>query len=250
MQVAILCGGKGLRSFPFNSYLPKPLLPLRGTPIVVHLIRSFIAQGFREFVLLAGYRKAALDDYFDGKDLGADIAIVDTGEDANTGERLYACRDLLGPCFVATYADGLCDVPFAGLLGYHRSHGGPVTVTTVPLRSQYGVLSIASDGAVTEMREKPVIDGAWVNAGFMVIDQSTFATWRGADLEREVLPNLIARGLVHAYRHRGFFKSADSYKDVVEFEALMQDGRTPWVNPHTSATWSELPARSAALVVG
>ena len=164
MKVVILCGGKGIRSFPFTNYLPKPMMPLRGTPIIVHVIKSFIAQGFNDFVLAAGYRKSVLDDYFEGKDLGARIRVVDTGEDTNTGGRIHACRELLGPRFIATYADGLCDVPLARLVSFHESHGGLATITSVLMASQYGVLSVNKDGQVAQMREKPVVEDHWINA--------------------------------------------------------------------------------------
>lgn len=203
-------------------------MPLRGTPIIVHVIKSFIAQGFNDFVLAAGYRKSVLDDYFEGKDLGARIRVVDTGEDTNTGGRIHACRELLGPRFIATYADGLCDVPLARLVSFHESHGGLATITSVLMASQYGVLSVNKDGQVAQMREKPVVEDHWINAGFIVFDSAVFAHWHGEDLEREVLPDLIRRGLVWSYRHHGFFKSADNYKDIMEFEDLMGNGRKPW----------------------
>jgi glucose-1-phosphate cytidylyltransferase len=228
MKVVILCGGRGIRSFPFTNYLPKPMMPLLGTPIIVHVIKSFIAQGFRDFVLAAGYRKSVLDDYFEGKDLGARIQVVDTGEDTNTGGRILACRDLLGARFIATYADGLCDVPLDRLVAFHDAHDGVATITSVLMASQYGVLTVGDDGQVEQMREKPIIKEHWINAGFIVFDSAVFTHWHGEDLEREVLPHLIGRGMVYSYRHDGFFKSADNYKDIMEFEELMGDGRKPW----------------------
>ena len=85
MKVVILCGGKGIRAFPFTEYLPKPMLPVAGRPIIMHVIKSFLAQGFDEFVLAAGYRKDVLYDYFDGKEFGAKVEIIDTGEETDTG---------------------------------------------------------------------------------------------------------------------------------------------------------------------
>jgi glucose-1-phosphate cytidylyltransferase len=228
MKVLILCGGKGIRAFPFTSYLPKPMLPLRGSPIITQVIKSFVAQGFDEFVLAAGYGKAALVDYFEGKDVNATIDIVDTGEDTDTGGRIHACRALLGDTFIATYADGFCDVPLDRLVAFHNSHPGLVTITSVPMYSQYGVLSVREDGRVNEMREKPLIQEHWINAGFIVFDSEVFDHWHGQNLEREVLANLIDKGLVYTYRHNGFFKSVDSYKDIMDFEDMLRDGSIPW----------------------
>lgn len=231
MKVIILCGGRGIRSFPFTHYLPKPMMPIGGSPIIVHVIKSFISQGFTQFVLSAGYRKSVLVDYFQNKNFGpgVQIDILDTGEDADTGDRILRCRDVVGDRFVATYGDGLCDVPLERLLAFHEAHGGLTTMTSIQMPSQYGVLGLEADGQVSRMREKPQIDDHWINVGFMVFERRVFDYWEGSSLERHVLPALIARNAVYAYRHTGFFKSVDSYKDVMEFEELMDGGAIPWL---------------------
>lgn len=228
MKVVILCGGKGVRAYPFTEHLPKPMLPVNGSPVLVHIIRSFIAQGFREFVLAAGYRKNVLDDYFHKKDLGAAIEIVDTGADRDTGGRLAACRDYVDDTFLMTYGDGLCDVPIADLVRFHQGHGALATVTVTPLVTQYGVLESEASGRVTAMREKPVMHGHWINIGFMVFQKQVFEQWAGENLERDVLPDLAHRHELYMFRHQGFFKSMDSYKDQQELEDLVLSGRRPW----------------------
>ena len=229
MKVLILCGGKGVRSFPFTQYMPKPMLPIAGTPVVVHVIKSFIQQGYSRFVLSAGYRQSVLRDYFDGKQFGAEIEIVDSGEDADTGERVIRCRDYLNDRFIVTYSDGLCDVPLARLIKFHVSHGGLATVTCVPMRSQYGVLQLTSGGQVKQIHEKPLMQDHWINAGFIVFERAVFDYWQGESLERHVLPGLTARKTLYGYQHNGFFKSVDSYKDVMEFEELIESGVSPWI---------------------
>ncbi len=233
MQVVILCGGKGTRAYPFTEYLPKPMLPVAGTPILMSVMRLFAAQGHREFVLSVGYRQEILRDYFEGKHLEWKVDFVDTGEDTDTGGRVLGCRELLDETFMVTYADGLANVPLDRLLAFHRAHAGLVTVTTVPLTCQYGTLDMDEAGQVSQFREKPVLREHWINAGFCVFDRAVFERWEGTNLERDVLPALARRGLVYGYRHEGFFKSMDSYKDQQEFERLAADGRTPW---------TELPA--------
>lgn len=228
MNVVILCGGKGVRAFPFTKYLPKPLLPLRGRPIITEVIKSFISQGFSEFLLAAGYGRSNLEDYFEGKKLGGTIRILDTGDDTDTGGRVRACAEYVDDTFMVTYGDGLCDVPLRRLVAFHHEHGGLATVTSVPMFTQYGVLDVADDGRILQLREKPHIPDHWINAGFMVFDKEVFKHWKGENLEREVLPHLIEQGLAYSYRHDGFFKSVDSYKDVVDFEELINGGGTPW----------------------
>jgi glucose-1-phosphate cytidylyltransferase len=229
MKVVILCGGMGIRAFPFTTYLPKPMLPLGGSPVLMHLIRSFIEQGFDDFILAAGYRHSVIADYFEGKVLDARVRIVDTGGDADTGSRIYRCREFIDGPFIATYGDGLCDVPLHDVIAFHRGHGGTATVTTVPLYSQYGIIHTGDGGRITSLQEKPLIDDHWVNVGFMVFEPQVFDDWAGDNLEKDVLPALVKDGRAYAYQHRGFFKSFDSYKDVMDIdEQLNSGGPMPW----------------------
>lgn len=230
MKTVILCGGQGVRAFPFTTYLPKPMLPLCDTPVLMHVMDNFIAQGFDDFVLAAGYRNGVLTDYFKGKSVGSQVEVIHTGDDADTGRRVYNCRDHLDDTFIVTYGDGLSDVPMKSVLSFHRSHGKKLTITSVPMRSQYGVLRADDDGAIVSFEEKPVLEGMWINAGFMVLEPSVFDAWEGENLERDIIPKLIADGEARTYRHRGFFKSFDFLKDVQEMEEeIERTGVKPWV---------------------
>src|SRR6266545_2181435 len=119
IKVVILCGGKGTRSYPFTEYVPKVMMPINGTPILVHLMRIYALQGFTEFVLAAGHRKEMLYDYFDGRFRDWSVTIVDSGPDADTGERIRRCGDKLGKTFFATYGDGLGNLDLESLLAFH-----------------------------------------------------------------------------------------------------------------------------------
>jgi glucose-1-phosphate cytidylyltransferase len=213
MQVLILCGGKGTRAYPFTDHIPKPMLPICGTPILLHVMRIFAQQGHREFILSVGYRKEIIEDYFHRKELEWDVQLVDTGEDADTGDRVAGCRHLLRDTFFASYADGLADVNLDALLSFHRRHGGLATITSVPLVSQYGTLCLDGGSRVTAFLEKPVLRDHWI--GFRLRPHGV-RCWEGHSLEREVFPALAARQLLFAHPHGGFFRSLDSYKDHQE----------------------------------
>jgi glucose-1-phosphate cytidylyltransferase len=231
MKVVILCGGKGTRSYPFTEYFPKPMMPICGTPILVHLMRIYARQGFREFVLSAGHRREILEDYFHGRFAEWSIEIVDTGSDADTGDRISRCADRVGDTFFATYGDGLGDINLHDLLAFHEASRGLGTVTSVPLRSQYGTVVFDVEGRVSSFFEKPVIREHWINAGFFVFDRRAFRHWHGRNLETDVLPRLATDNLLYTYQHHGFWKSMDTSKDQQELERLYQRGEAAWVGP-------------------
>lgn len=228
MKTVILCGGKGTRSYPFTEQYPKVMMPISGTPILIHLMRIYSSQGFNEFVLAAGHRKEILLDYFNGRRWDWDVTILDTGAASDTGERVRRCAEHVGETFFATYGDGLGNVDLHDLLEFHRNTGGLATVTSVPLYSQYGTLHFGSDFRVNRFQEKPVIRDYWINAGFFVFEKQVFHYWKGRNLEQEVLPQLARNGQLFAYLHEGFWKSMDTSKDQQELEAICADGNPPW----------------------
>ena len=228
MEVVILCGGKGTRSYPFTEYFPKVMMPIAGTPILVHLMRLYAEQGFKEFVLAAGHRQEILHDYFDGRLHEWNVKIVDTGAESDTGERIRRCAPHLSDTFFATYGDGLGDIDLHELLAFHKAAGGLATLTSVPLRSQYGLVVYDGKNRVREFREKPELKEYWINAGFLVFEKEVFDHWAGENLETDVLPHLAGAGQLHTYLHEGFWKSMDTSKDQQELEKLYRNGYPPW----------------------
>ncbi|MHB8468051.1 MAG: sugar phosphate nucleotidyltransferase [Acidimicrobiales bacterium] len=228
MRTVILCGGKGTRAYPYTTDLPKPLLEVADRPVLEHVMAIYADQGHRDFILAAGFRVDLIEEFAAGLSSEWRVEVADTGEDTNTGARLAKVRDRAGDPFFVTYGDGLGDVDLTDLLAFHASHSGAATVTTVPLPSQYGTVESDIDGRVHRFREKPSLDDRWINAGFLTISQRAFDHWVGDDLEREVLPALALAGELYAYRHGGFWKSMDTYKDALDLTALCAGGSPPW----------------------
>ncbi len=228
MQVVILCGGQGTRAYPHTQSIPKPMLPIAGKPIVMHVMQVFADQGYTDFVLALGYRKEVIEDYFDRKALDWNVELVDTGADTLTGGRVFRCREMLGERFIVTYADGLAAVPLAELQAFHEGHDGLATLTSVPMPCQYGTLNLDPAGRIESFQEKPILRDHWINAGYAMFDHAVFDHWEGENLETEVYPALVKQNLLYSFQYPGLFKSMDSYKDQQEFEQLASEGKTFW----------------------
>ena len=129
---------------------------------------------------------------------------------------------------MATYVDGLSDISLDKLIEFHKSHDGLATITSVPLVSQYGTVESDDSGKIVAFREKPTLREHWINAGFFVFDHDVFNHWEGNNLERDVFPSLLKKGLLYTYRHDGFFKSMDTHKDQQDIEQMYQERNIPW----------------------
>jgi glucose-1-phosphate cytidylyltransferase len=228
VRVLILCGGKGTRAYPHTLEVPKPLMQVGEEPILRHVMEIYARQGYRDFVLAAGYRADLIEEFAAGLPSDWRTNVVDTGEDTGTGGRVLACAGLLGPTFMVTYGDGLGSVDLGALVAFHRGHHRAMTVTGVPLPSPYGTMEWDESGRVHRFLEKPRLYDHWINAGFCVLEHRVFEQWSGDDLEREVLPALAADGELYVYRHTGFWRSMDTYKDALELSELCREGEEPW----------------------
>ena len=227
IKTVILCGGKGTRMGPDD--LPKPLFKIGDKPILWHIMRNYESFGFKDFILLLGYKKEKIREYF--KDCkGWNIEFVDTGLNTNTGGRIKKIQGLIKEeCFFATYGDGLSDINLNRLLKFHRQHKKAATLTSVRPSSQFGLLGIDSHtGMVTHFQEKPVSDH-WVNGGFFVFNREVFDYMRHEDvLEKDTFSRLVREKKLTAYKHNGFWECMDTYKDNLRLNQLWSSGNAPW----------------------
>jgi glucose-1-phosphate cytidylyltransferase len=229
--VAILCGGRGTRLQSGTRSIPKPLVEIGGRPILWHVVQIYAVQGFRDFVLLTGYRGEMIEQFVAAEQWPQDVTVrcVDTGVDTPTGGRIHrARRELDDGTACVTYADGVADIDLGELLAYHRDSRAAATMTVVRPELQFGVTHLDGHGRVTGFEEKPRSE-QWINGGFFCLEPAAF-DYLAPDsvLEREPLERLAADGALRAYRHSGFWECMDTYKDAVQLNDLWDGGQAPW----------------------
>jgi glucose-1-phosphate cytidylyltransferase len=132
---------------------------------------------------------------------------------------LWQVRDLLQEQFFVCYGDALSDVDISKLIEFHREHGKTATLTTVNPRSDYGLLDLDEAGWVRSFREKDVQQNQWINAGFFVMNKAVFEYLNddvNLILERQPLEKLATASELMAFKHAGFWKSMETYRDWLD----------------------------------
>ncbi|MCA9906399.1 MAG: NTP transferase domain-containing protein, partial [Anaerolineae bacterium] len=77
MKVVILAGGFGTRLAEETEIRPKPMVEIGGRPILWHIMKTYAAQGFEDFVLCLGYRAEVIKQFFlDYEALTSDFTIT------------------------------------------------------------------------------------------------------------------------------------------------------------------------------
>jgi glucose-1-phosphate cytidylyltransferase len=230
--VAILCGGQGTRLQEHTQALPKPLVEIGGHPILWHVIQIYAVQGMTRFMLCTGHRRELIERFVEEHRWppGVEVTCVDTGVDTPTGGRIKRLQETLGErSFYATYADGVADLDLAELTAYHSAHGDLATMTVVRPTLGFGIAELdGHDGRVRGFHEKPRSEH-WINGGFFCFEPGVFDYLTDSSvLEREPLEGLAEDGQLRAFRHTGFWKCMDTYKDATELNDLWQSGHPPW----------------------
>jgi glucose-1-phosphate cytidylyltransferase len=207
------------------------MVEIGGRPILWHVIQIYVAQGFRRFLLLTGYRGEQVSLFVAAQSWpdGVDIRCLDTGADSPTGGRVHrAAAELDGQDFCLTYADGVADVDLDALLAFHAGHDAPATMTVVRPELPFGVAQLAADGTVTAFSEKPRSE-RWVNGGFFCLRPTVLELLDDDSVfERAPLQRLASAGGLRAFRHDGFWDCLDTYKDAVVLNDLWASGQAPW----------------------
>ncbi len=229
MQVVILCGGKGTRLSERTEEIPKPLVEIGDKPILYHLMNLYARSGHKDFILCLGYKGEKIEEYFKNKK-DWNIEFVHTGETANKAERLMKIKDIIkDTTFLLSYGDDLSNVDVNKVIEFHKKANKIVTLTAVPLISQFGIIELNEKCEVTKFREKPKLDH-FINGGFYVMEKKIFDYIKpGYDLEKETFEDLAKEGQIAAFKHNGFWKSMNTLKDVVELNELYNKGNAPWI---------------------
>jgi glucose-1-phosphate cytidylyltransferase len=93
--------------------------------------------------------------------------------------------------------------------------------------SNFGLIDLNDDNSVARFREKPKLK-EWINGGFFVFNREIFDYLEeDSVLEREPFERLAADGNLMAFRHGGFWKCMDTFKDNVELNDIWNSG-APW----------------------
>lgn len=252
-KVVILCGGKGTRLREETVNKPKPLLPIGGYPILWHIMEHYSRYGFNDFILCLGYKGELIKDYFinyknnycdvqfnlknnersllndDGRISNWNIIFANTGLETNTGGRIKRIEKYIDEeYFFLTYGDGLSSVNLRKLEELFLEKGKIGVITGIRPRSKFGQINIDQDCIVTGFKEKPLLND-YVNGGFCVFSRKIFAYMDdNCVLEREIFEQLVKMRELAVYKHEGFWKCMDTYKDYKDLNEMWERGDWPW----------------------
>lgn len=194
MKAVILAAGKGTRMRELTQEIPKPMLKVRGKPILEHIVKGLAAAGIREIFIVTGFRAETIESYFaEGSRWGVRIAFGRQLVQDGTGKAPELARSFLGDSpFLLTYGDILVrEQTYQQMVARFDEGGfsGVITVTRGEDVTKGGLNFFDEAFCLKRIVEKPGPDQlsalrsggwlkenspVWYNAGIYIFTPSLF----------------------------------------------------------------------------
>jgi mannose-1-phosphate guanylyltransferase len=210
MKAIILAGGLGTRLRPLTDETPKPLLPIKGKPIIEHAINNFRKYGIKDIILSIGYKSEKIKDYFgNGEKLNVNISYCIEDEPLGTGGAIKKASENIKETFIAINGDNLADFNWNDMIKFHKENNAEITMGLFPVKdvTQFGIARL-NKNKIIEFIEKPALEDApsnLNNAGAYIIEPKALEILPEgkSSIERDCFEKLAIKGIVYAYKHNG-----------------------------------------------
>jgi NDP-sugar pyrophosphorylase family protein len=222
MKVVILAGGKATRMGKLAKNIPKPLLPVKGKPILEHQLEMLEKQGFTEVILGIGHLGDKIKKHFGGKFRSIDIKYAHEKEPLGTGGavRLAVQQHNITDTFVLLFGDIMMNVNIRKMINFHFSRKAKATIilhkTDHPWDSD--LAEIDENGKVIAFHKKPNKEPYPSNIGkssVYVLEPKIFSnTPQKFDLEKD----LLSKTELYGYTTNEFLKDVGTPERLKDIE--------------------------------
>jgi NDP-sugar pyrophosphorylase family protein len=235
MRTAVLlAAGRGTRMGQLTATRPKPLLPVRGMPIIEHILLGMRAAGVEHAVIVTGYLGDQIESYLgDGNRLGISVSYRRQELAHGTAKALLLTRDLLGDePFMLSWGDIIVDrEEYAALAQRFATTPCDAILSVNPVDDPWRGAAVTVDGdwRVQSLVEKPPRGTArtrWNNAGIFIFTKLIFdyaeklqPSERGEYELPQAIGAMIADGrIIHAHPIGGFWSDLGTPEDLAAAE--------------------------------
>lgn len=159
MKAVILAGGKGKRIRPLTYEKPKPLLPVKGKPIILHVIDLLKKHGVKDLIVTLEYKGDQIKEFLgDGSEFGVNIEYTWEKDPLGTAGCLTLAKDKLDDTFLLMGGDNLTELDIGEFVKFHKRKKGIITAALFEFKEKckWGIYELNPDKSIHDFKEKPV----------------------------------------------------------------------------------------------
>jgi dTDP-glucose pyrophosphorylase len=179
-KAVLLAAGRGIRMRELTVELPKPMIEVRGKPVLQHIVEGLRDAGIREFFIIVGYRADAVQNFFgDGSRYKIAIQYATQVVQDGTGRVVDIARNFAdNSAFILSYGDILVDPQnYKSIVDLPDNIEAIITVTRGEDVSKGGAVFLNEQMELVDLREKSPPGeptSPWYNAGIYAFRPSIF----------------------------------------------------------------------------
>jgi UDP-N-acetylglucosamine diphosphorylase / glucose-1-phosphate thymidylyltransferase / UDP-N-acetylgalactosamine diphosphorylase / glucosamine-1-phosphate N-acetyltransferase / galactosamine-1-phosphate N-acetyltransferase len=179
-KAVILAAGRGTRMRELTNDLPKPMIEVRGKPVLQHIIEGLRDTGVRRFMIIVGYHAETVRNFFgDGRRHNVDIEYATQTVQDGTGRVVSLARNFVDESpFILSYGDILISPEnYKRVVDLPDGCEAVITVTRGEDVSKGGAVFVNEQMELVDIREKPKPGeptSPWYNAGLYAFRTSIF----------------------------------------------------------------------------
>jgi dTDP-glucose pyrophosphorylase len=179
-KAVLLAAGRGTRMRELTADLPKPMIEVRGKPVLQHIVEGLRDAGVQRFLIIVGYRAEAVQNFFgDGSRYRIEIQYATQAAQDGTGRVVDLSRNFVANSpFVLAYGDILVDpANYKRLINLADDVETLISVTRGEDVSKGGAVFLNERMELVDLREKSKPgepSSPWYNAGLYAFRPSIF----------------------------------------------------------------------------
>jgi dTDP-glucose pyrophosphorylase len=179
-RAVILAAGRGTRMRELTNDVPKPMIEVRGKPVLEHIVERLLDAGVRSFLIIVGYHAETVRNFFgDGQRYNVAIEYATQTVQDGTGRVVNLARDYTGTSpFILSYGDILISAEnYKRVADFPNDVEAVITVTRGEDVSKGGAVFVNEQMELVDLREKPKPGeptSPWYNAGLYAFRPSIF----------------------------------------------------------------------------
>jgi len=235
-QAVILAGGKGTRLKEVSGDLPKPMVPVLGTPLLECLIEQCVRYDILDIKLLVSFKREVIEGYFgDGSDFGVSIQYIVEEVPRGTAGALIDALPELDEHFLVIYGDTFFDIDLGAFWEFHQDHGGDVSIFLHPNDHPYDsdLVEVNSDFLVHKIHPYPH-DLQWrqnlVNAAIYIFNKNALKKIEldlgKPDISKELFPLMLeSEKKLYGYISTEYIKDMGTPKRLSKVELDINTGK-------------------------
>lgn len=206
MKAVILAAGKGERLKPITDKIPKPMIKMKGKPILEHNINLLKKYNINEIFVNLHHLPEVIKNYFEnGNKLRVNInySFEETLLGTAGAVRKIADKYWNRPeRFILLYGDNLFEYDLGEIINFHIMKKGIATIAVCKKDdvSESGIVLLNNEYKVLRFIEKPKPDeivSHLVNTGLYILEPEVLnyiPSNKVFDFGKDVFPELIQKG--------------------------------------------------------